>query len=73
MAADRVVSWVRTSLGKNNIYVPEQLFDKVNSIKNVETMDVSKLRLFTGFKGMSLKYFEGMPSDYTKNLLFRVK
>ena len=46
MAADRVVSWIRRSLGKSNIYVPSQLFDKVNAIKKVSAFDVSKCKLF---------------------------
>ena len=66
MAADRVVSWVRYSLGRNNIYTPQQLFDKVNSIKNVTAVDVSKLALFDGFNNILKKYFQEMPNGYTK-------
>ena len=72
MAADRVVSWIRTSLGKSNIYIPEQLFNKVNDIKNTKAIDVSKFGLVKGFNGIFKKYFKEMPVGYTKYYYFEM-
>ena len=72
MAADRVVSWIRRSLGKSNIYVPSQLFDKVNVIMNVYAFDVSKCKLVKGFQGNLSKYFKMMPDGYTKYYYFEL-
>ena len=52
MCPDRVVSHVKKSFGINNLYLPSQMVDRINTIKSVtaEFMDHSDpLRpLFTG-------------------------
>ena len=72
MAADRVVSWVRRSVEKNNVYVLEQLFEKVNRIKNTNAADALKFKFYKGCLGILSKYFKKIHTDYTKYYYFEL-
>ena len=70
MAVDRVVSCVRRSLGRNNLYIPSQLIEKINSVQNTEAVYIPDFDLYTGFSGFLKKHLNEMPFGYTKYYYF---
>ena len=70
MAADRVVSWIKKSLGRNNIYVLEQLIEKINSIQRTTVVYVPDRKIYSGWSELLSKYILPLPPSYTKYYYF---
>lgn len=74
MIADRVVAWAKRSLGVENLYVPTQIVNKMNSVKGIKATFLdhssSTRPAYTGFKAMLDKYIKDLPPLFTSNYVF---
>ena len=74
MISDCVVVWVKRSLIRKIIYVPDDLVKQVNTVKSVDESfmkyDNENCFCFTGFERWLQKYMKKIPKNFTDNYIF---
>eukprot|EP01032_Pedospumella_encystans_P013339 gene13340-15365_t len=74
MKPDRVVGWVKNAIKGLNLYIPNEIVDKVNKVKGIkaEFLDhrSADRPFFVGWEALLNKYFRNMPAGFTAFYFF---
>ena len=76
MKPDRVVAWVKGAIKGLNLYTPQQIVEKCNTVNSIEAefLDHNSPNrpFFVGWEAVLNKYFRNMPAGFTSFYFFEM-